>query len=145
MDVNIPGGIFMKRTTIAILTFSMIFLITLSGNPAFGASKALTDEIDFNAGDLPQGTVIVHDFIFKNTGSEPLTLKVTSCTCGGVKYETPSAIQPGKTDKIRVSIPTKYLKGGYKKDILVQTNDPEKKEIHFTIQANIKGAVSTAP
>ena len=134
----------MKRTIIAVLTFFMIFLITLSGNPAFGASKALTNESDFNAGDLPQGTLIVHDFIFKNTGSDPLTLKVTSCTCGGVKYETPSSIQPGKTDKIRVSIPTKYLKGGYKKDILVQTNDPEKR-IHFTIQANIKGAVSSAP
>jgi hypothetical protein len=135
----------MKRMITLGQVFFLVTFLALSGTSTFGSPKAITNEIDFNAGDVPQGTVIVHNFIMKNMGSNPLSLKVTSCTCGGVKYETPEPIAPGKSDKIRVSIPTKYLKGSYKKDVIVQTTDPDKKEIHFTIHANIQGTASTAP
>jgi hypothetical protein len=135
----------MKRTTILISVFSLVLFLATGWNPAFGAPKAVSDEMDFNAGDVQQGCVISHEFIIKSAGSDPLTLKVKSCTCGGVKYEAPSSIAPGKTDKIRVSIPTKYLKGSYQKDVLIETNDPEKKEIHFTIRATVQEILSITP
>jgi hypothetical protein len=124
----------------------LLILLFLVGNSAFGAPKAITNEMSYNAGDLIQGDVIVHDFVLKNAGNDPLSLQVKSCTCGGVKYETPAApIAHGKSDKIRVSIPTRYLKGNYKRDILIQTNDPENKELNFTIQANIHEILTILP
>jgi hypothetical protein len=135
----------MNRINIHISVFFLALFLVAGWNPAFGASKAVSDEMDFNAGDVQQGSVISHEFVIKSAGSDPLTLKVKSCTCGGVKYEAPSSIAPGKADKIKVSIPTKYLKGGYQKDILIETNDPEKKKIHFTIRATVHEILSITP
>jgi hypothetical protein len=135
----------MNRVIILIPVFFLALFLAAGLNPAFAAPKAISDELDFNAGDIQQGSLISHEFVIKNTGSDPLTLKIKSCTCGGVKYEAPSSITPGKTDKIKVSIPTKFLKGSYQRDVLIETNDPEKKEIHFTIRATVQEVLSVEP
>ncbi len=136
----------MYRTTASLLIFLFVFLSVAFSGPALASPRAVAEKLMFNAGDVPQGSVIVHDFALKNTGSDPLTLEVKSCSCGGVKYDTPAApIAPGKTDRIRVSIPTQYSMGELKKDILVETNDPEKKNLIFTVRGKIYPLLTIEP
>lgn len=136
----------MDRTTASLLVFLFVFCSVAFSGPAHASPRAVADKLMFNAGDVPQGGVIVHDFVLKNTGGDPLTLEVKSCSCGGVKYETPAApIAPGKTGKIRVSIPTQYSRGDLRKDILVETNDPEKKSLIFTVQGRIYPLLTIEP
>lgn len=44
-----------------------------------GAPKAIVGEYVYQAGSIQQGNPIVHDFIIKNGGDAPLTLKAQPC------------------------------------------------------------------
>jgi len=55
-----------------------IFLICLLFNTTGlnAAPRAVVNHGDFSAGQVPQGKACEHDFIIKNTGNEPLVLKI---------------------------------------------------------------------
>lgn len=54
-------------------------------------------------------------------------------------------IAPNTKGKISVSIMTTNLRGTYRKDIEVVTNDPERKEITIKVQANILETLAIMP
>jgi hypothetical protein len=123
----------------------LLAMLIICEGVAFGSPKAVPYETRYNAGGVSQGTMIQHDFVIKNTGSETLTLKAQDCGCGGVKAKTPGSIKPGKSDMIKVSIPTINLQGNYKREIKIETNDPDNKEIVLKITANINETLSITP
>lgn len=134
----------MKRNALYPLLFVM--LIVFHNETALGSPTVKIDKTKYNSGEIDQGSVIVHDFTFSNTGNEPLTVKVDDCGCGGLKFTTPVApIKPGKTGTITVSIPTVNRKGSYKRDIKIVTNDPAKKEVLLSITGNIIETISIVP
>lgn len=121
-----------------------ILICSLLGGVAYASPKAVVEESVFNAGDLPQGTPLITVFLVKNAGDEPLTLQVKSCC--GVKAAAPAGpIEPGATGKITISVATFQLRGKYKKDIEIITNDPETKDLTVTIQATIRETLSITP
>lgn len=65
-----------KQTIIVILAAILFAVIPLAAN---ATPKAVVEEYVFNAGEIPQGKTIVHDFIIKNTGDKPLDIKVKPC------------------------------------------------------------------
>jgi len=130
-----------------VLVIIIILLSGLFGNAAFGAAKILIDEYSFSAGNVMQGKAIEHDFAIKNSGNEPLTLELKSCeSCNGLKVTAPvGPVEPGKTDKIHVRIPTYNMRGSFKKGIEVITNDPDKKNVTLIVQAFIQEVLSIKP
>jgi len=124
--------------------FYLVFLavLVLCTGEAFGSPKAVIENPQYNAGIINQGTVIFHDFIVKNTGDMPLELKVNDCGCGGVKAKTPNPVKPGKSDVIKVSIPTVNRKGDFRRDIKIETNGPAGKETVITITAKINPVIT---
>ncbi len=134
----------MNRTGLVIF---IILLSGLFGSAAFGAAKISIEEYSYSAGNVMQGKAIVHDFLIRNTGNEPLTLELKSCdSCNGLKITPPvGPIEPGKTDKIHVRIPTYNMRGSLKKGIEVITNDPDKKNVTFIVQAFIQEVLSIKP
>mgnify|MGYP000889062293 CR=1 FL=1 len=48
-------------------------------SPTSGAPKAIIGEYMYQAGSVQQGNPIVHDFIIKNGGQAPLTIKAKPC------------------------------------------------------------------
>ena len=65
-----------KEGVIAIVA---VILLTVISSAANATPKAVVDEYVFNAGEIPQGKAIVHDFIIKNRGDKPLEIKVKPC------------------------------------------------------------------
>lgn len=62
-----------------IVLVALLSLMCLTGF-AYGAPKAVVvTEATYNAGDVIQGKPIIHDFILKNAGNEPLTIQVKPC------------------------------------------------------------------
>jgi hypothetical protein len=57
----------------------MLLIVLILSGIAYGAPKALVDEYVYNVGDIPQGQQIIHDFIIKNAGDEPLTIQAKPC------------------------------------------------------------------
>jgi hypothetical protein len=123
----------------------LLVMLMVCEGAAFGSPKALFEAPQYNAGNISQGTMILHDFVVMNKGDQPLTLEAKDCGCGGVKAKTPGPIKPGKSDVIKVSIPTVNSRGNYKREIKIETNDPNSKEVVITITANINEILSIAP
>ncbi|MBN1635720.1 MAG: hypothetical protein JW920_04370 [Deltaproteobacteria bacterium] len=61
---------------ILIAAFAAVVLIISN---TYAAPKALIENPVFDAGQIPQGKKIEHDFIITNTGDEVLTYKIKGC------------------------------------------------------------------
>lgn len=147
--INLTKQIFKggNRMQIRVLyPFMFLMLIVFNQGAAWGAPTANCSETNYQTGEIDQGTTIVHDFAFKNTGDEPLTVKVNDCGCDGSKFKTPATpIRPGNTGIITVSIPTKYRKGDFRREIKIETNDPGKKEVLLSVSAKVIETLSITP
>ena len=101
--------------------------INYKGEPkAAAAAKgaAITfDETSYDFGTILIGTIIEHDFTFKNSGSIPLIIKDAASTCGCTIPEIPNApIMPGQSGKIHVVFDSKGKIGTQNKVVTVYTN-----------------------
>jgi hypothetical protein len=65
-----------KKGVLAVMAVILFTVITSAAN---AMPKAVVDEPVFNAGEIPQGKAIIHNFIVKNTGDKPLEVKVKPC------------------------------------------------------------------
>jgi len=131
--------------TLSILIFTAA--LVLGGQTAtLAAPKADCPALHHDAGQIEQGAMIVHDFTFQNTGDEPLTIQVNDCGCGGLQFKTtPQPIKPGQKGAVTVSIPTINRRGAYKREIMIATNDPARKEIRLSVAAQIFESLSIVP
>lgn len=67
----------LRKTSLAVIAAAIMF--AAMSTIAYAAPKAAVDEYVFNAGEIPQGKAIIHDFIIRNTGDKPLEIKVKPC------------------------------------------------------------------
>lgn len=68
----------MKKALVLGGVFIVMALLLYSGT-SYGAPRALVQNAVYDAGDTPQGKEISNEFLIKNAGNEPLTIKVRPC------------------------------------------------------------------
>ena len=113
-------------------------------NPRGPAPRAETDEIRHGFGTLGTGGAGAHEFVVRNSGDVPLTLRrgATSCTCtvsdfddseGGDAAATKS-VPPGQETRVRVQWKAKPPGGPFRQHVTVLTDDPRRPEIVFTVE-----------
>jgi hypothetical protein len=91
-------------------------------------------------GNIAEGPNADHEFVFKNTGKEPIILERVQASCG---CTTPSyskdPVLPGKTGTIKASYATQGRPGPFTKSITITSN------IGMPKVLTIKGTVEKAP
>ena len=94
-----------------------------SGNEG-GTAAIAFDSTEHHFGTLPYAGDGTYNFIFRNTGSEPLLLTNVRSSCGCTIPSWPKEpIAAGATDTIRVSYNTR-ISGRFSKSISVFSNAP---------------------
>ncbi|HQP30869.1 MAG TPA: hypothetical protein PLB81_06035 [Deltaproteobacteria bacterium] len=58
---------------------SLLIVVPAAMTLADGLPRAIVEEHVFHAGTVQQGPPIAHDFIIKNGGNGPLTIKAQPC------------------------------------------------------------------
>ncbi|MEN9522588.1 MAG: hypothetical protein RL065_965 [Bacteroidota bacterium] len=108
-------------------------------NPNAPVFKFESTSHDF--GNVPEGPAAVFEYVFTNTGREPLIISdvVKSCGCTTPSW-TKEPILPGKTGKIVASFDTKGRVGNFNKTLTVVSNA---KQPNF--QLTFGGVVLAAP
>lgn len=110
---------------------------TKSGAATADNMSFKTDAHDF--GTLPEGPAADYEFVFTNTGKEPLVIDRVQASCG---CTTPSyskePVLPGKTGTIKASYNTQGRPGPFTKSITAFTNQGTK-------VMTIKGTVEKGP
>ena len=87
-------------------------------------------ETDYNFGEIEEGDVVTHDFQFTNTGTVPLIISNAVGSCGCTIPEYPKEpIAPGEKGVIKVKFNSKGFEGEKNKEVFVETNTAQKREI----------------
>ncbi|HNI43146.1 MAG: DUF1573 domain-containing protein [Chitinophagales bacterium] len=98
-------------------------------------------EETFDFGELEEGPQVTHEFKFKNTGKEPLTLSNVKASCGCTTPDWPKTpILPGEENVIKVTYNTKGRIGAFNKAVTITSN-----AYTPTARIYIKGTVKAAP
>lgn len=108
-----------------IMKFLFLPLLVALGNviPAFTQPTMDFDQTTFDFGEITEGDIASHEFIFTNTGNQPLVLSSVKASCGCTTPSwTKEPILPGKKGHIKASYNSKNRPGGFHKSITVTSN-----------------------
>lgn len=112
---------------------------SLTGNSNSNISKTSVsfDEMKFDFGDLKEGDIVHHTFLFKNNGDNPLiiTNAIGSCGCTVPTYPK-DPIAPGEIGKIEVQFNSKGKEGLQNKTVTVTANTEPANTV-LTITSNV--------
>lgn len=91
-------------------------------------------ETSFDFGEIKQGDVVEHTFVFKNTGENDLVLKNVKPTCGCTALDWPKeAVKPGETGEIQTRFNSRGKMGKQYKYFTVEYNgNPAIERVAFT-------------
>ena len=114
----------------------MKFPLLLVG--VFVAGCASAPRVAHDFGTIPEGPAADHEFVFKNTGKEPIVIQQVHASCG---CTTPSyskdPVLPGKTGTVKASYATQGRPNAFTKTITVSSNIGVKT---LTIKGNVEKA-----
>ena len=109
-------------------------------SPKIGGPVMTFEKTEIDYGTIAQGADPLRRFKFKNTGTEPLTIKDArgSCGCTVPSYKK-EPIQPGETGEIEVRYDTQRI-GDFQKSITINTNEGDQARVLM-----IRGKVNEKP
>lgn len=103
-----------------------------------GAPVFVFNEESFQFGEIPEGTVAKHDFVFKNTGDAPLIITNASGSCGCTVPNWPrEPIAPGEEGTIHVEFNSNGRAGNQTKQVTIKANTVPNTKV-LTINAQVQ-------
>lgn len=133
-----------RQIKTAILALCAALLVAASLLAA-GKPKAVIAEPIHEAGNVPKGEKITHDFVVKNDGDADLQITNVQPSCGCTVVSFDKVIKPGQTGKVHAVLDSATFNGPIAKGISVFTNDPDHPQMELTVKANIAPYITVKP
>lgn len=122
----------MKRIILLFLVFSTV----ACGQVADPQISVLSDK--FNFGDISEGEIVKHDFVVYNQGGSLLKIDNVRASCGCTAVQSyKRELEPGDSTTISVQFDSQGRRGLQNKHVYVYSNDPKKRELRLSFEANI--------
>jgi len=103
-----------------------------------GPRLSITEPV-YDFGYAGPGMQVRHTFSIINSGTQPLVISGVNSDCGCTVTLLPGKkILPGKSGSVQVSFETRKYEGKQKKNVILNTNDIEEKEIVLILKGRIK-------
>ncbi len=121
----------------------LLLIISITGNILFAQSGAQItfSEEKHSFGEIEEGPKVNHEFMFINTGTEPLVLSNVKASCGCTTPSWPKEpILPGEEGSIMVTYNTARRIGAFNKSITITSNSNETTKVLY-----ISGKVNAVP
>jgi hypothetical protein len=101
--------------------------------------RAVFKETTHDFGQVKQGDVVTHEFVFKNAGGAPLLVEKVETTCGcTAALVSEKKIAPGKEGKIKTTFDTRGYSGRLSRYIYLISNDGENTRRELSLVADIQ-------
>lgn len=137
-----------------LLLISMLFTTTSTFAQNSGETSGNGPEISFEKtthdfGQIPLNGNAVYEFVFTNTGNEPLIINKpkASCSCtvpdwphtvvDGVEQGIP--VNPGESSSIKVKYKTTHKAGKFNKRVTVNSNAQKNSQVILIIKGEVLG------
>ena len=101
------------------------------------ADSITWNETSWNFGTIEQSQAVEYEFVFRNTGSEPVLISKVKSSCGcTVSSYDKDPVLPGDDGKVKVKYNARKA-GAFKKSVFVILNNAEKQTLR------VEGVVGT--
>jgi len=126
----------MKNILIVIGTFLCSSLSFAQATDSVKSNASIKFETTSHSfGNIIEGQMATHEFVFTNTGTDPLSLTNVRASCGCTTPSWPrEVIEPGKSATIRAEYNSNGRPGTFTKNIFVTSNSGEST---LTISGNV--------
>ena len=110
------------------------------------APRAETPESSHRFGTVAVGAVGAHEFVVRNVGETPLTLRRggSSCSCTVSDFDTTTSgtaasrvVPPGAETQVRVEWRGKGGGGPFRQQVSILTDDPRRPELVFVVEGMV--------
>lgn len=123
----------------AVLVSVAVLLFASGATAAAKKARAVFRETSHDFGRVKQGEVLVHEFVFKNDGDEPLIIERVETTCGcTAALLSEQKIEPGKEGRVKATFDTTGYSGRLTRYVILVSNDFEKKRRELALTVNIE-------
>lgn len=110
----------------------------LSDVKGVDTEKQKDNPYSWDFGEVKQGAVLTHDFVFKNESNSVLTIKDVNTSCGCTLSEIKKKVlQPNESTVIGVKFNSKGYSGPVTQFIYVNTDSLDKPIVRYIIKANV--------
>ncbi|GEM_PF-2374831 len=108
--------------------------------------QAVLETLEHDFGSVNWGEVRVHEFVVRNEGGSPLTLKPgpTTCRCTLLDLDE-NPIPPGGTGKVAIQFSEEKDFGPFVQEATVLTNDPERPRLTLRIRGVVGARLAMSP
>lgn len=126
------------RSPAAVLAAAVV-LLAAAGLAGSGQPKAVFKAVAHDFGQVKQGDVVSHEFVFKNEGDAPLVVEKVETTCGcTAALVSEKTIGPGKEGRIKATFDTRGYSGRLSRYLYVVSNDAENPRRELSVSADIQ-------
>lgn len=102
------------------------------------SSQAVSDSDTWDFGQVRQGAILKHDFIFKNESKKVLKIQEITTSCGcTVSKVIKKTLLPDEATLIEVTFDSRDYAGSVQQYIYVHTDNLDKPVIRYIIKANV--------
>jgi hypothetical protein len=135
------------KKLLSILTLTLFIATNLNSQPV-STDENWTPTIRFNQslhdfGSIPEGPKAYHEFVFTNTGREPVVIERAQASCGCTVPEiSKEPVAPGKTGTIKVEYNSDGRPGNFDKSITVYVKSGVNRDKSGSVELKIKGVVN---
>lgn len=100
----------------------------------------------YNFGTMRHGETLDHTFVFRNVGTDPLSLTMgeSSCTCTVGELDN-STLQPGEQTDVKLTWTAKSVIADYAQTATIHTNDPTNSEVQLKVLGKIAQSFVVEP
>ncbi len=130
--------IFIILISIVVIIGAFLIFYNIQNKSSQPPTISISEE-EWDFGKIKEDERPVHSFTIKNTGREELVISRirSSCGCAATMLSSDN-IQPGKSAELKVTFnPTGY-NGLVKKDVYIESNDPQLPKTKVTIIAEVE-------
>ncbi len=100
--------------------------------------EAQADPYAWDFGQIKQGAIVRHTFVFKNETKQTLTIKDVTTSCGCTASTVKNKIlKPGESTEIEVKFNSKGYSAAVQQYVYVNTDDLDNPVVRFIIKADV--------
>lgn len=125
----------------------LILLVSLlMAVPVWAEPQVQVEQLNYDFGEVIQGEKVEFTFRFRNSGDQILELGNVRSSCGCTAALLSSKrIASGDTGELKATFDSTNFRGGVKKTITMETNDPNNAQVVFNLYGDVRAELVFEP
>jgi hypothetical protein len=121
-------------------------MLLFSSTFVFAAPAIIVEELEYDFGEIVQGTEVVHTFRFHNAGDQVLNISQLRSSCGcTAALLTTRKLAPGAMGELQLTFKSQGFRGEVQKIVTFDTNDPKHSAVNFSLRGKVKAELFSQP